>query len=548
METNAKIIVVDDEKGICQNVAKILSRSNYEVACALSAKEALDRMAKEPFAMLISDVVMPEMNGLELLKQVHKRYPDTRTLVMTAYPSTDTALKSIRLGASDYLPKPFTPDELRQRVADTLRGELMAAPAPEDEMEDITLIDVDMPFDAGEVAKAAGQNYVDTLGPSDMPVVQVNIEAKAPAHFCGVGEMVCDIFRKLGATCKAGTKSGACPQKKAGKTEGKAAKADPAAPHPASLVGIDMPFSYQEVISVTGPEYVSHLHHEGVAFVPYEQLKRQWAAVEGKTAGTIDVDMPFDREQVAQAVGEAYVERLGPSDMPVVEISAAAVPQHFCQVGEMVCDIFRKLGGTCKVGTKSGACPQKKAGQRAGTPAGKIQDASRLVGVDMPFDYEELVAAVGADYAANLQPDGFAPTSYESLKARYGKVTAGQAAEAILVIDDEVEVNNSIRKALSRKGYVIDQAVSKQEALAAIAAKPYKAVMLDLRMPGVNGLELLKAVRKQQPKARVVIVTGYASIETAVETARLGAVGYLAKPFTPKEIRGAAESALRRAA
>ena len=546
MEPTTKIMVVDDEIGICQNVAKILSRNNYDVACAASAREALDRMANELFSLFISDVVMPGINGLELLRQVHQAYPDTRTLMMTAYPSIDTAHKSIRLGASDYLPKPFTPDELRKRVAATLSGEL--APAPEAEIQDMTLIDVDMPFDAAEVAKTAGQDYVDTLGPSDMPVVQVHIEAKTLAHYCGVGEMVCDIFRKLGATCKAGTKSGACPQKKAGKPATGKATAGRAQPHPSTLVGIDMPFAYEDVVSVTGPEYVSHLHHEGVAFVPYEQLKRQFAENEGKARGTIDVDIPFDRAELAEAVGERYADSLGPSDMPVVQIRTEAPPEHFCQMGEMVCDIFRKLGATCKAGTKSGACPQKKAGKRAEATVGKIQDVSRLVGVDMPFDCDEVAAAAGAGYAANLQPDGFAQVAYETLKARHGKTRTDLDEDSVLVIDDEVAVNNSIRKALGRKGYAIDQAVSKEQALAAIAAKPYKAVLLDLRMPVVNGLELLRAIRQQQPRSKVVIVTGYASIETAVETARLGAVGYLAKPFTPKEIRGAAETALKLAA
>ena len=67
-------------------------------------------------------------------------------------------------------------------------------------------------------------------------------------------------------------------------------------------------------------------------------------------------------------------------------------------------------------------------------------------------------------------------------------------------------------------------------------------------MPGVKGLELLKAIRENQPKAKVIIITGYATIETAVEAARMGAVDYLPKPFTPQEIRSATEDAIRLAA
>ena len=99
MENIEKIMVVDDEMGICRNVERILSKSNYKVVRAQSAKDALDKMALESFSLLISDIVMPEMNGLELLKLVKKEWPLTKAVMMTAYASTDTAMKSIRLGA-----------------------------------------------------------------------------------------------------------------------------------------------------------------------------------------------------------------------------------------------------------------------------------------------------------------------------------------------------------------------------------------------------------------------------------------------------------------
>jgi DNA-binding NtrC family response regulator len=118
----------------------------------------------------------------------------------------------------------------------------------------------------------------------------------------------------------------------------------------------------------------------------------------------------------------------------------------------------------------------------------------------------------------------------------------------ILVIDDEVAVNNNIRKILAKKGYRVDQATRKAEALEKIQSRAYSLVILDLKMPGVKGLELLAAIRERQPAARVIIVTGYASIDTAVEGARLGAVGYVPKPFTPEELRLATDNAVRLAA
>jgi DNA-binding response OmpR family regulator len=552
MEKPVKIIVVDDEKQICRNVEKILTKNNYDVTCALSAREAIDKMAKESYSLLISDVVMPGKNGLELLKLVKKEWPLTKAIMMTAYASTDTALKSIRLGALDYIPKPFTPDEMRSTVSRALSGELVEAPTTEKERETIDVIDFDAPFAYDEVSKVTGADDAMLYGRSDMPVVEV--KASRPLeNFCEVGDMVCDIFKKLGATCKAGVKTAECPQKKAkkGKSAPKKAGFDAR-----KLIGIDQPFSYKDVSAITGPEYVRNLHHEGTMFVPYEELKRNVARLQAKASKKIDVDMPFEREEVEAATGREYADRLSRSDTPVVEVKASEPLENFCEVGDMVCDIFKKLGATCKAGTKTGACPQKKAKKAKAAPKTERFDPRRMIGIDQPFEYQEVAAATGPEYAMGLQHEDLSVKPYEELKAAWQKqqLAAPRLSPAvaknapILVIDDEVAVNNNVRKILAKKGYEVDQAVSRDEALEKIGTRPYRLVLLDLRIPGVEGLELLEAVRDRNPDAKVIIITGYASIETAVESARLGASDYLPKPFTPDEIRLAADRALRLAA
>jgi len=130
----------------------------------------------------------------------------------------------------------------------------------------------------------------------------------------------------------------------------------------------------------------------------------------------------------------------------------------------------------------------------------------------------------------------------------YPGIPKAPAHRNILVIDDEVAVNNNIRKILAKKDYHVDQAVTKAEALEKLESGQYKVVLLDLKIPGVKGLELLQAVNDRNPGAKVVIITGYASIDTAVESARMGAIDYLPKPFTPGEIRGVTEKAYQLAA
>jgi len=548
MAKAARILVVDDEKAICQNVEKILKKNDFEVVKAMNAKDALEKMTNESFSLLISDIVMPETNGLELLKMVKKQWPLTKVLMMTAYASIDTAVKAIRLGALDYVPKPFTPDELRSTVDRALSGELKEADSTEKERGYIETVDVDIPFDREAVAETAGEAYARTLGPSDMPVV----EAPAPEtleNYCLVGERVCEIFKKLGTTCKGGVKTSECPQNKAkarkaaGKQKGFDAK---------TFIGIDEPFSYKEVASLTGPEYIRNLQQDGFSYVPYEALKERVAAMMEERR-TIDKDIPFDRESVAETAGEAYARTLGPSDMPATEAPAPETLVNYCLVGERVCEIFKKLGATCKGGLKTSECPQEKARAKKAASKQKGFDAKTFIGIDQPFNYDEVASITGPDYVSNLHFEGTISVPYEELKNNVAQLLKEKEqppafANDVLVIDDEVAVNNNIRKILSRKGFGVDQATTRDEALEKIAKNTYRLVLLDLKIPGVKGLELLKTVRDTRPETMVIIITGYASIETAVETARLGAVDYLPKPFTPAEVRDMAENALRLAA
>lgn len=554
MENLEKVIVVDDEKGICENVEKILSKSKYEVVHAQSAKEALERMARESFSLLISDIVMPGMNGLELLKLVKKEWPLTKAIMMTAYASTDTAMKAIRLGALDYIPKPFTPDELRSTVIKALSGELAELKIKQEEREDISIIDVDIPFDRDEVSKYTDKAYADHLTRSDTIEVEI-VDPQLIENYCLAGEMLCDIYKKLGGTCKAGLKS-ECPQKKAKKKKAGPKKEKMDAK---KLIGIDQPFDYEEVVSITGPEYVRYMDRDGYAFLPYEALKAKKTETPAKSAGAIDVDMPFDRDEVAKYTGESYADTLTRSDTTSAKITETM--EYFCEVGEMVCDIYKKMGGTCKAGLKKN-CPQKKAkAKKVADQKAKI-DTKRLIAPDMPFDYDEVVAATGADYVQYLGREDISAIPYAELKKNvpaeskvldlavsdYPGLPKEPAYKHTLVIDDEVAVNNNIRKILSNEGYHVDQAVTKAEALESIERHPYQVILLDLRIPGVKGLELLQAIAKKQPDAKVIIITGYASIDTAVEAARIGAIDYLPKPFTPDEIRYATEKAFKLAA
>ena len=117
---NPLILVVDDELPICQNCVKILSKMDYEVKYALSGYDALIMMDEFQFDVVITDLKMSHLGGMEVLSRVKASHPETMVIVITGYASVSSAVEVMKMGALDYLPKPFTPHELRSVVHQAL--------------------------------------------------------------------------------------------------------------------------------------------------------------------------------------------------------------------------------------------------------------------------------------------------------------------------------------------------------------------------------------------------------------------------------------------
>ncbi len=114
----------------------------------------------------------------------------------------------------------------------------------------------------------------------------------------------------------------------------------------------------------------------------------------------------------------------------------------------------------------------------------------------------------------------------------------------ILIVDDEPGLRQSLRLALLARDRRIDVAASGEEALRLEAENEYEVIVADLMMPGLSGLDLLGALRKKGALARLILISGYATIEAAEKAVALGAFDFLAKPFMPAEIRVLVERAL----
>lgn len=114
----------------------------------------------------------------------------------------------------------------------------------------------------------------------------------------------------------------------------------------------------------------------------------------------------------------------------------------------------------------------------------------------------------------------------------------------ILIVDDEEIVRLCLHRTLSSDHCDVEVVRNGNDALTAMAQHPYDVVLLDLRMPGMDGMTVLKTIKEKWPESEVIIITGFPAVESAKQAVTLGAYDYLAKPVGPDEVISAANCAL----
>jgi DNA-binding NtrC family response regulator len=255
-----KILVVDDEANVCQSIKKVLSRKGYDVSQALTVEDAVNLIKDMSFDLVITDLMIPGTSGLELLQIIRDHYPELEVIMITGYASIESAVKATKLGASAYLPKPFTPDELTKVTESTLANRVLKArpkPAQKErpDAEDVPdeNIDVDMPFNAREVAKQTSKTYVETLTHSDIPLPKKTAE-KA---YCYTGARECRRLVLEGREC-----AGECILVKKEKERAKSGARVKRLTN--DIIDVDLPFNMAEVERITGSDYINCLSRSDI--------------------------------------------------------------------------------------------------------------------------------------------------------------------------------------------------------------------------------------------------------------------------------------------
>jgi two-component system response regulator HydG len=112
MTTQAKILIVDDEEVVRLSYMRILAATNCHVKAAWTWGQVAQAMQQEPFDVVLLDLRMPEMDGMKVLKALKQRWPESEVIIITGYPTLESAKEAVALGAYDYLMKPVGPDQV----------------------------------------------------------------------------------------------------------------------------------------------------------------------------------------------------------------------------------------------------------------------------------------------------------------------------------------------------------------------------------------------------------------------------------------------------
>ena len=129
--TKLRVLVVDDDPTLCQYLKEVLSGEGYAVATCSSAAQAVDDVKQGRYQIVLLDIRMPEVSGVELLTKIRAIDSDLCVIVMTAYPSIDSAVEIMKLEAFDYLRKPFEADQLRATIRRAVREKGLLVDAEE---------------------------------------------------------------------------------------------------------------------------------------------------------------------------------------------------------------------------------------------------------------------------------------------------------------------------------------------------------------------------------------------------------------------------------
>ena len=167
-----KILLIEDDISFCKLLEKFLIKKSYDVSIAFSAAEAKIAIAKETFDLILTDLRLPDSDGIVLMSEFKMTYPEIPIILMTGYSDVNTAVKAIKNGASDYISKPFNPDEVLLVITNALKNAEVEVPVVEKKKPKLSKTETENEFVKG-ISPASKKllDHIQLVSPTDMSVL-----------------------------------------------------------------------------------------------------------------------------------------------------------------------------------------------------------------------------------------------------------------------------------------------------------------------------------------------------------------------------------------
>ncbi len=482
IETANTILVIDDEEVVRILFEEMLRKDGYTVLSARSGEEALREMEGAAVNLLVVDKNLPGINGLETIREARKSHEDLEALIITGYSSLDSALEAMEIGAYDYLLKPFDSLEI-------VRGKIKRA-----------------------------------LRKQNMALINKRV----------VGELK-SITEGLMKEVVSGEEKGAMVRR------------------------------FQEEIrafkeGVTGTSAILIVGGEGngrasIANFLQEKGHVVRCARDGRDAiGMLDdgptnlllVDRDLDDPSWLEFIRSARSHN--PDLYSILLADTASMEDILLSMNVGACDYIHNplnridlldIKVKKSIGEQVSALKYKKLILELKNLSRELIHAKDAVNffeeisesemniidqleVGLAVDYHEVRADDGGPSRVDVEIP--APTGLPSAEA-------GTERARILVIDDEEVVRDVLKELLTNEGYDVSVAETGEEGLAILKAGGPNLILVDKNLPGISGLDVIKSSRDIDPDIEAVLVTGYASIESAILSMELGVCSYIVKPF-----------------
>jgi CheY-like chemotaxis protein len=480
-----RVLIVDDEIRMCESLEILLSGHGFDITFFTDGRQALSYLQDQSCDLVLLDLMMPDMDGLNVLTQIKENLPDVQVIIMTAQGSADYAVKAIKQGADDFLCKPFEIDELTKRMHNTLNAKRLS--------KHNALIEAKLAITEEQFRQAQKMEGHATLALQDLDISHPHYE-----RLKSIEDQVqsgADLTRQLLGFARVG------------RYDVKPSNMNDIIKRTCSMFG-----RTKKEISIRG-QYGKDLWNTEVDRGQMEQ---------------VFMNLFVNAWQAMPGGGEIYLETDNILFTDERAFPYAITPGKYVKVTV----------------TDSGIGMDDKTKERIFDPFFTTKEMGRGTGLGLAMVYGIIKGHKGMINVYSEPGKGATFTIYlpasekEVVKTERASKTIARGKETILLVDDEKMVLEVSKELLESMGYQIYAVGSGQEAIAVYMEKQKNIdlVILDMIMPGISGGEAFNRLREINPEVKVLLSSGYSREGQGHDNMDRSCNGFLQKPFCLADI------------